>query len=54
MDMMKQMVLSILPPDLKAEIERAMQELQARGRTESVTEVPGVGNSRITIVKLEE
>jgi hypothetical protein len=53
-DMMKQMVLSMLPPEMKAEIERAMTELQKTGKTESVTQVPGVGNCRITIVKLEE
>lgn len=54
MDMMQKMVLSMLPPEIKAEIDRVMDELQKTGKADSVFQVPNVGNCRITIVKQED
>lgn len=50
--MIKTMLSSMLPPEIRSEIERAMAELQATGTTTAVADIPGVGRCKIDVQKL--
>jgi hypothetical protein len=52
--MMEQVILSMLPPEIRQELFRVLETLQKEGRAETVFQVPKVGTCRITIEKMEE